>query len=85
MNIFFSDGAQKFMGVQKLLRVHDASASLRHPQMAPDRMFFLRRHRSTAKERIIRPTVALISDYSAVIDTGLRGLPVYSARKCSTQ
>jgi len=29
-------GAQKFMGAQKLLRGHDASASLRHPQMAPD-------------------------------------------------
>jgi len=28
-------GAQKFMGAQKLLRGHDASASLRHPQMAP--------------------------------------------------
>ena len=27
-------GAQKFMGAQKLLRGHDASASLRHPQMA---------------------------------------------------
>ena len=40
MNIFFSDGAQKFMGVQKLLKGNDASASLRHPQMAPDRMFF---------------------------------------------
>jgi len=24
------------MGAQKLLRGHDASASLRHPQMAPD-------------------------------------------------
>ena len=30
-------GAQKFMGAQKLLRGHDASASLRHPQMAPAR------------------------------------------------
>ena len=30
-------GAQKFMGAQKLLRDHDASASLRHPQMAPGR------------------------------------------------
>ena len=29
-------GAQKFMGAQKLLRGHDASASLRHPQMSPD-------------------------------------------------
>jgi len=29
-------GAQKFMGAQKLHRGHDASASLRHPQMAPD-------------------------------------------------
>jgi len=29
-------GAQKFMGAQKLLRGHDASASLRHRQMAPD-------------------------------------------------
>jgi len=29
-------GAQKFMGAQKLLWGHDASASLRHPQMAPD-------------------------------------------------
>ena len=28
-------GAQKFMGAQKLLRGHDASASLRHRQMAP--------------------------------------------------
>jgi len=28
-------GAQKFMGAQKLLRGHDASASLRYPQMAP--------------------------------------------------
>jgi len=28
-------GAQKFMGAQKLLWGHDASASLRHPQMAP--------------------------------------------------
>jgi len=27
-------GAQKFMGAQKLLRGHDTSASLRHPQMA---------------------------------------------------
>jgi len=27
--------AQKFMGAQKLLGGHDASASLRHPQMAP--------------------------------------------------
>ena len=31
-------GAQKFMGAQKLLRGHDASASLRHPQMAPARI-----------------------------------------------
>jgi len=29
-------GAQKFMRAQKLLRGHDASASQRHPQMAPD-------------------------------------------------
>jgi len=29
-------GAQKFMGAQKLLTGHDASASLRHPQMAPE-------------------------------------------------
>jgi len=28
------------MGAQKLLRGNDASASLRHPQMAPDRMVF---------------------------------------------
>ena len=28
-------GAQKFMGAQKLLRGHDASALLRRPQMAP--------------------------------------------------
>jgi len=28
-------GAQKFMGAQKLLRGHDVSASLRHPQMVP--------------------------------------------------
>jgi len=32
---FFGTAAQKFMGAQKLLRGHDASASLRHPQMAP--------------------------------------------------
>jgi len=31
-------GAQKFMGAQKLLRDHNASASLRHPQMAPGAM-----------------------------------------------
>ena len=35
MNIFFRTGAQKFMGAQKLRRGRDASASLRHPQMAP--------------------------------------------------
>jgi len=34
----FLMGAQKFMGAQKLLRDHDASASLRHPQMAPARI-----------------------------------------------
>ena len=32
---FFWTGAQKFTGAQKLLRGHDASASFRHPQMAP--------------------------------------------------
>jgi len=31
----FLDGVQKFLGAQKLLKGHDASASLRHPQMAP--------------------------------------------------
>jgi len=33
-------GAQKFMGAQKLLRGHDASASLRHPQMAHGERLF---------------------------------------------
>jgi len=33
--IFFRTGAQKIMGAQKLRRGRDASASLRHPQMAP--------------------------------------------------
>jgi len=31
----FWTGAQKFAAAQKLLRGHDASASLRHPRMAP--------------------------------------------------
>jgi len=33
---YFWAGAQKFMGAQKLLRGHDANASLRHLQMAPE-------------------------------------------------
>ena len=46
MNIFFRTGAQKFMGAQKLLRGHDASASLRHPQMAPEHVVLARTQRS---------------------------------------
>jgi len=47
-------GAQKFMGAQKLLRGHDASASLRHPQMAPNthavRLHVHELHRESKKQ-----------------------------------
>jgi len=55
--IFFWTGAQKFMGVQKLLRGHDVSASLRHLQMAPEPNYFKTagKYRPTVPRSVARP------------------------------
>jgi len=71
-------GAQKFTGAQKLLRGHDASASLRHPQMAPgphtctvrqkhDRMKLCCRRRTARRAVSVRilPTAAQLSERAA--------------------
>jgi len=70
---FFWMGAQKFMGAQKLLRGHDASASLRHPQLARDRICCMpspsvcncyTRHDETVLSRRVGRCCVIISFFS---------------------